>query len=269
MPGDVGANVATATDLVARAADRGARLVVLPELFLTGYDEEVWAAGVTLAPDDARLDPLREAARRDGIVVLAGAALPAPPATTGRATPGSRTAPRRATLSLLMVTDAGASLSAYDKQHLCGPEAAAFEPGTGGASLVLDGWELGLGVCYDGSFPEHARAAAAAGAAAYVLSAAFYAGAEHRRDVYAAARALDNGMYVVVAGLTGRCGSGRFSGGSGVYDPEGRPVTRLGDEPGLAIADLDPAVVRQVREDHPMLRERLADLGDRRRHRVG
>ena len=98
------------------------------------------------------------------------------------------------------------------------------------------------------------------------MPAAYYAGAEHRRDVYYAARALDNGIYVVFAGLTGRCGAGRFSGGSAVYDPEGRAVTRAGDEaPAVVTHDLDLDVVRRTQQDHPMARDRLDSLGSRTR----
>ena len=50
-------------------------------------------------------------------------------------------------------------------------------------------------------------------------------------------------MYVVFAGLTGRCGSSDFSGGSAIYDPEGRPLVRLGTERGVAVADLDTELV--------------------------
>ena len=62
--------------------------------------------------------------------------------------------------------------------------------------LCFDDWALGLGVCYDGCFPEHARAASDAGALAYVCPSAYLVGSEHRRDLYYAARALDNGIYV-------------------------------------------------------------------------
>ena len=49
-------------------------------------------------------------------------------------------------------------VAGYDKQHLCGPdEHELFIPGERGATLVVDGWRLGLGICYDGCFPEHAR----------------------------------------------------------------------------------------------------------------
>jgi len=52
VPGDVAANVATAVELVTEAADRGARVVVLPELFLTGYDPSVWDHDASLVLDD-------------------------------------------------------------------------------------------------------------------------------------------------------------------------------------------------------------------------
>ena len=89
---------------------------------------------------------------------------------------------------------------------------------------------------------------------------------EHRRDLYYAARALDNGIYVVFSGLTGTCGDYAFNGGSAVYDPEGRPVDRVGDEaPAIAYADLDPAEVTRVQAMNPIGRDRLTGLGSRQR----
>jgi len=121
-----------------------------------------------------------------------------------------------------------------------------------------------VGICYDGCFPEHARAVADDGASAYLVPAAYYVGAEHRRDLRSAARALDNGIYVVLAGLAGPCGSGVFSGGSAVYDPGGRPVERLGDEsPALVVADLDAGQVSVAQAANPVHVERLASLGAR------
>jgi 5-aminopentanamidase len=260
VPGDVEANVATAVSLVTGAAERGARVVVLPELFLTGYEESVWRHDVSVTLDlsagsghlDERLVPLSEVARSTSTVVVVGAAV--------------RRASDESTLSVLVVDDRGGIGAPYDKQHLCGPERDFFTAGTHGATIVVDGWDLGLGICYDGCFPEHALAAAAGGASAYLVPAAYYTGGEHRRDVYYAARALDNGIYVVFAGLTGTCGSGSFSGGSTVYDPEGRPVVRVGEEsPAWAVADLDPEVVRRTQRDHPMASDRLDSLGDRKR----
>ncbi len=252
--GDVAANVATARDLVTSAADQGARVVVLPELFLTGYAASVWDHESGLDLEDPRLAPLAEVAADRGVVVVTSAAV--------------RRALDETTLSVVLVDAAGEVSAPYDKQHLCGEERDFFTPGAHGASIVVDGWDLGLGICYDGCFPEHAAAAAAGGATAYLCPSAYFTGAEHRRDLYYAARAIDNGIYVVFAGLTGRCGDRDFSGGSAVYDPEGRPVARAGaEDPAVVVADLDPAEVARVQgEVNPVGRDRLDTQG--RRHRV-
>jgi 5-aminopentanamidase len=262
VPGAVDANVKTAVGLVERAAADDARVVVLPELFLTGYDPDSWSDDTCLGADDlagAALRPLRDVADRTGAVVVVGAAV-----STGRS---GRTGPETGsarTISLIAF-GGGRAAVAYDKQHLTDEEKGFFTPGSHGASLLVDGWQLGLGVCYDGCFPGHAAAAAADGAAAYLCPSAYYVGSEHRRDLYYAARALDNGIYVVFAGLTGRCGGHDFNGGSAVYDPEGRPVARVGDEePAIACAELVPAEVARVQRMNPILRDRRTDLGMRK-----
>ncbi len=248
VAGDLVANARMAADLVRHAADEGAEVVVLPEAFLTGYAAEVFAAPLPSLVD-LPLEPLRDAARETGAVVVASSALAAGGV---------------ATLSSVVVGPDGAVDVPYDKQHLDGDERQWFTPGDHGASIRVRGLELGLSICYDGCFPEHARAAAADGAVAYLSSSAYFVGAEHRRDLYYPARAVENGLYVVFAGLTGRCGSRDFSGGSAVYDPEGRSLARLGIEPGVAVGVLDTEVVAATRARHTMLADHRATLGDRR-----
>jgi 5-aminopentanamidase len=256
VAGDVATNVATAVGLVGSAADRGARVVVLPELFLTGYATEVWTVGQALTVDHSALAPLRAVAAARGVVVVAGAAV--------------RRGAEAVTLSLLVVDDEGRVSAPYDKQHLFEAERAFFTPGDHGASLVVDGWELGLGVCYDGCFPEHAAAAASDGAHAYLCPSAYFVGSEHRRDLYYAARALDNGIYVVFSGLAGRCGEQDFNGGSAVYDPEGGVLDRVTTtSPGIAVADLHAAEVARVQQLNPIARDRVSGLGPRARQAVG
>jgi predicted amidohydrolase len=251
LAGDVVANVAAAAAWVKRSADEGAAMVVLPELFLSGYDPDTQRAdpdGCDVTADDSRLDPLREAATA-GVSVLVGAAVRQPDQTR--------------TVSILAFDVDGGCVVAYSKQHLWDEERAIFVPGTTGASVCLGDWDLGLGVCYDGCFPEHARAASDAGALAYVCPSAYVVGSEHRRDVYYAARALDNGIFVVLSGLVGRCGSLEFSGGTAIYDPQGRPVARVESGEGLAVADLDPEEIAEARQINPYARDRLASLGGR------
>ncbi|MDT9591720.1 carbon-nitrogen hydrolase family protein [Nocardioides zeae] len=251
VPGDLAANARTGADLVARAGGAGARVVVLPEAYLTGYDLDVFAGALPDLADHLgpALDPLREAARAAGAHVVAGTALD----RRGRAT-----------LSSVLVRPDGEVSVPYDKQHLDGAERPYFVPGDHGTTVEVEGVGLGLSICYDGCFPEHAASAARTGAAGYLASAAYFSGGEHRRDLYYAARALENGMYVVLAGLTGRTGGRALSGGSAVYDPEGRVLDRLGTETGVVVADLDTDLVAATRAQHTMVADHRASLGPRR-----
>jgi predicted amidohydrolase len=162
---------------------------------------------------------------------------------------------------VLCCAPSGETFLAYSKQHLWCDERSVFTAGGDGAAVDVAGWRLGLGVCYDGCFPEHSRAATDAGALAYLCPSAYVVGSEHRRDLYYAARALDNGIYAVVAGLVGSCGALEFSGGTAIYDPQGRRVDTVVSGSGLAIADLDPAAVEEARSINPYAADRPASLG--------
>ncbi|GGL87876.1 carbon-nitrogen hydrolase family protein [Micromonospora yangpuensis] len=239
-PLDVPANVATAARLVARAGDAGAALLVLPELFLTGYDLPAIVGEprrYPLGPDDPRLDVLAAACARARTAVVVGAPV---------------RDPERGTLhiSVVVLGRDGARLGRYDKQHLDAAErAAGFTPGAAGCTLALDGWRLGLGICWDASFPGHALAAALDGCQAYLVSAMFDRGAGVRkRAVLGPARAFDNAGYVVVANHCARSGPYDGCGGSGGWGPDGGLLADAGlDDPGLAVVPLDPAAVARAR----------------------
>lgn len=264
VPGDVAGNAARAAALARITADQGATLAVFPELFLPAYHPPGLRRRVTdVVADgggwvaDARLDPLRAAARERAVVVVVGAAVRYPDG--------------RRTCAALVVDRAGEVAAAYDKQYLCGPdEKALFTPGVDGATLVVDEWRFGLGICYDGCFPEHARAAAVAGAHGCVFPSGYVVGSEHRRDVYYAARALDNTMYVVFANPVGGAEPWRFNGGAAIYDPQGRPLARGADEgERVVVATLDADELARVRAAHAMLAEHRPDQGGRRPERTG
>ena len=246
--GDVAANVALACSLVEQAGERGVRLLVLPEAFLTGYDWAAFDAVVaTGSPAEADLPtllaPLADAARAAACTVLVSTPLVRP---TG------------VHLSTVLVRPDGAVDAVYDKKHVDRLETGWF---TGGAHrpVVVDveGLRVGLAICFDSRFPEHAAACAAAGAQVYAVSTAYLEGSTRGREVSLPARALDNGVYVVAGAALGSCGDRPIVGGSCVLDPEGRELAALGAEPGLAVAEVDLDRLSDVRARQTMHADRL------------
>ena len=241
VTGDPAADVALAADLTRQAGARGVRLLVLPEAFLTGYD---WAAFDRVRETgqpceetlEALTEPLRAAAAEAGCTVLV-------------CTPLLRGEDMR--LTTLVVRPDGTVEAAYDKQHVDRLELPWFTPGPRGpVVLEVEGVRVAPAICYDSRFPEHAAAAAAAGAEVYAVSTAYLEGS-------LPARALDNGMFVVAGAALGTCGDRPITGGSCVLDPEGHELAALGTEPGLAVAEIDLDLLAEVRARQTMHADRL------------
>ncbi|MEV6809617.1 carbon-nitrogen hydrolase family protein [Streptomyces sp. NPDC051132] len=244
-PGDTLHNAAEAAAVIARAADAGVRVVQFPELSLTGYEPGWLTAHLpagALALDGPSLTAVREACRATGVTAVVGAPVPA----------GTKSA-----ISAIAVGGDGGILAHYRKSRLEEHERRLFVPGTESRTLTVDGWRLALGICYDASFPEHARAAARSGADAYLCGGAFVRGdSDHRRSVYFPARALENTFYVLFANFVGPQGPWDFCGRSAVYGPDGRTLAEAGDRAAeLVVTDLDDAVLAGTRRGLTMLRD--------------
>ncbi|MFF9866627.1 MULTISPECIES: carbon-nitrogen hydrolase family protein [unclassified Streptomyces] len=257
VAGDVGANAATVAAMVRQAAGRGARVAVFPEKFLSGYEPGLIAADperCAVQVGDARLDGVREACRDGGVVGIVGAAVHDGGALY---------------VSALVIDAQGRDAGRYDKQTLFAAERDVYRQGETGCTVEVDGWRLGLGICYDSGFPEHARAAALDGCHAYVVGALFGVGnGYHESRMWFPARAFDNTMYSVLANHVGRTGGWNTCGGSGVWGPDGRLVAEAGaEEAEVVLADLDPVALKDVRERHTMLRDlRDTTTGGRTRY---
>jgi predicted amidohydrolase len=212
----VAANASLHAEAVLSAA---ARLVVFPELSLTGYD----LAAPAVAADDPRLAPLVDACRSTGATALVGAPL--------RAEDGCEY------IATLTVTGEGAA-PAYAKMHLHGDEGLRFTSGKEPAVLEIDGWRLGLAVCRDAALPQHAAQTAALGIDAYVASTLYGAGPEQsaRRDGHMQERAATHGVWGVLSTAAGPSGEYReTSGGSGVWAPDGSSVAQATAKPGSVV----------------------------------
>ena len=143
---DVGTNAAAHAAMIRSA---GTRVVVFPELSLTGYELDAPA----IAADDPRLAPVVEACAEVGAMALAGAPVGGDDGSVH--------------IGMLAVDGKGATI-VYRKMWLGGSEPDRFSPGTAPAVLQVDGWRLGLAICKDTGVPAHASETAALGIDAYV-----------------------------------------------------------------------------------------------------
>ncbi|MGW0247327.1 carbon-nitrogen hydrolase family protein [Nocardia goodfellowii] len=212
VPGAIADNVETMAALI-RAA--GARLVVFPELAVTGYvlDRLRVEPNLWLTPEDPRLESVRAACRDHATAAVVNAAV--------------GTENGRPTITSLVLGPDGKLLCRYDKQHLYSPEDEIFAAGDRDGGFELDGTRFALATCYDNRFPELARRAKAAGCRAYLASSVLDVQNDSFERVYPV-RARDNGLYVVLANVTGSNQVGDCRGGSGGWGPDGARIADAG-----------------------------------------
>jgi predicted amidohydrolase len=212
MPYDVAVNAVTHAATVRSA---GARVVVFPELSLTGY--ELDAPAVTVG--DPRLTPIVDACAEVGSLALVGAPV------YGEA--------GRSHIAMLAVDGTGVTV-AYHKSYLDTTEADRFTPGSTPAVIVVEGWRLGLAICKDTGIPGHASDTAALGIDAYVAATLMFAHETPIQDERARRIATDHGVWVAVASFAGSAGGGyaQAAGCSGIWTSHGVVVTQAGPETG-------------------------------------
>ena len=217
-PGDAAGNLAAALELVAELGRRRCDLIVLPELWPSGYSPKTLAEDVATSAepvDGARTAALAAAAAAAGAWLAAGSV----PERDGADVYNT---------ALLFGRD-GELRAVHRKAHLYAPlgEDDVF---SAGQRLTVcpteDFGVLGLPVCFDGDFPETARALRLAGARVVVQASAYEVEAESWWDGLYPARALENGQWWVMSNQCGKTPSGTLLGGSQVISPSGRVVSR-------------------------------------------
>lgn len=239
--GDVEGNVARAFRLLRRAARRGARLCVMPEMWSTGfyYDDLPGIARTT----PAVLNRLRAFAAGHRMVIAGSL-----PEKSGRSV-----------YNTLFLVDAGGEIRcAYRKAHLFSPsgEHLHFRKGTRAGAADTAAGRIGPLVCYDLRFPELARKYFLEGALLLCVSAQWPAARSSHWEILAAARAVENQAFVVAANATGVSGPFRFAGGSLIVSPSGIVLARAGTKEGIAAAAIDLHAAEETRRKMPCATDR-------------
>lgn len=250
---DPDANLANLEPLLAKAVAQGARYVLTPEVTPIFPENREQLRSVA-APFEGhpQLARVGELARQHSIFIHIGS-LPIP-LKDGRF----------ANRSVLFGPD-GAQVATYDKIHLFDAdiaglnayrESATYKGGDHAVVADLGDVKIGFSICYDMRFPRLYNALANAGAGLIAVPAAFTVptGQAHWH-VLLRARAIETGSYVIAAAQGGTHENGRATyGHSLIVDPWGKVIAELDhDEPGIILADIDPAAIVEARQRVPAL----------------
>jgi len=227
------ANLARARKFVAQAHEAGADMLLLPELWLHGYDlerAEEWATPL----GEGGFAHMANLARESGLH-LAGSLL-------------ERHADGVSNTAVLYAPD-GALLGSYRKIHLFRlmQEHRYLAPGDH-ATLCPTPWgPVGLAICYDLRFPELFRTMALAGAVIFLVPAQWPVRRVEAWLLLARARAVENELIVAACNRVGNDGQVEFTGRSLVVDPWGRALVEGDGQERLLIAQADLREVRKAR----------------------
>jgi predicted amidohydrolase len=255
---DLDKNLGAAEELIELAVRQGAELIGLPENFaFMGPEADKLNLSEEIAQKAEKF--LKTVAQRFQVTLLGGGF---PVSVTDQ--------PGKAYNTALLVDADGRELSRYHKVHLFDvdvPDGNTYQE----SSTVMSGRELppvypspdlgllGLSICYDVRFPELYRHLAEKGADVIFIPAAFtaFTGKDHWK-VLLQARAIENTCYVIAPAQTGTHYERRQTHGHAmIIDPWGTILADAGEEPGVALAQIEPLRLEQVRRQMPSLNHRV------------
>ncbi len=254
LASDIGpeANLRAASEAIRRARDAGADFVLTPET--TDMMEMKRPAAFAKAKGEAEhpgLAQLRDLAGELGCWLLIGSLV-------------IRLSDERLANRSFLIDPAGQVAARYDKIHMFDVavpdgqsyrESKAYQPGTAAVLADLPWGRLGLTVCYDLRFPQLYRDLAQAGADFLTVPSAFtrLTGRAHWH-VLLRARAIETGAFVLAPAQCGETSQGRQTyGHSLIVAPWGEVLAEAGEEPGMVLAEIDPARVAEARRMIPAL----------------
>ena len=262
-------NLSAAARLISQAAEKGAELIELPEVFATleGLSPlaevgEIAHPAIPSLGSTPLQDFLASQAAKHALVIVGGT-IP----LLSRAD-GSLIEDGRVRASSLVFNAQGERVARYDKVHLFDvqvsdaqaqySESLSYEAGSELACVEVEGCQVGLSVCYDLRFGELYRQLVTLGAQLITVPAAFTAvtGAAHWEPLLRA-RAIENQCYIVAAAQGGRHSETRETWGhSMIIDPWGVVLDCVNTGEGIAIADIDLARIDDIRLRMPIAQQR-------------
>lgn len=156
----------------------------------------------------------------------------------------------------------GECIAEYDKTHLFSPmnEDEAFKKGDRLCTFSLDGNRCGIIICYDVRFPELARSLALGGLDFLFVVAQWPSVRIPHLETLTRARAIENQMFVACCNSCGKAGNTVYGGHSAIIDPWGEVLCSAGGGEQIITADCDTAVLKGIRETINVFSDRRPGL---------
>jgi len=236
-------NFLRAENLAATAAEQGAQLLALPEMFATGFSMRAETVA-SYAPELRYF--LADLAARHQLWVIGGFAEP------GENRPANACA---------VYDPSGQEILHYRKIHSfsLADEQKHYEAGSEIATVEIESVRVTPLICYDLRFPELFRAAAK-GTDLFVVIANWPTRRAHAWRTLLAARAIEDQAWVLGVNRVGDAQGHPHRGDSTLVDPWGDIVDTLADQEGVVMGDVDAGFVREARERFRFLDDRRPDV---------
>lgn len=245
-------NLARARDFIRRAAGKGARLVVLPEMFVCPYEAELFPLYAESCPGGPAVEMLGRAAREEEVYIVGGSI----PEREGD----------RLYNSSFVFGPEGKIVASHRKVHLFDVdlpgglsfrESATLSPGGGATVVYTPLGTLGAAVCFDIRFPALFYEMTQRGAEIIAVPAAFnlITGPAHW-ELLLRARAVDNQVYMLGAAPARDVSASYVAfGHSMVVNPWGEVLARAGPADEIIVAEIDLDYLKRVRQQLPVVQQ--------------
>ena len=247
LPLDVAGNLQRLSEIARRSKD--VDLLVLPEMFLTGYNIGVQAVTrLAQANDGEAARQIAELAKATGMAIVYGYP--------------ERGENGHIYNSVQLIDAHGQRLCNYRKTHLFGElDHSMFSKGPDSFPVIeLNGWKLGLLICYDLEFPENTRRLALAGAEVIVVPTANMVPYDFIADVTVRCRAFENQCYVAYANYCGHEDEIHYCGQSSIAAPNGKQIALAGQDETLLVATLQRQQLADAKTGNFYLADRRPEL---------
>jgi predicted amidohydrolase len=243
---DAEENIKKSTEFLDKAASKGSKFVILPELWLCGYASNMQELACKYY--DEVTSGLSEFAARHDLYIIGS--IPTAIDARGREAPVLRNTAH-------LIGPEGV-VGTYDKAHLIKimGEDKIFQPGDSWKVFHTKYADVGIIICYDLRFPGLTRILTVNGARMIVVPSAWpYPRIQAYRHLMVA-RAIENQLFMISANRVGQDKKFRYFGHSMVVDPAGETVMEGDENEALLTCEVDFSKIDEVRQMLPCLKER-------------